>query len=323
MKKRTYFQFNPDSLSFEKVVPSLKKRIKGWLMQLFAGVGIASSVLWLILLFIDSPSERLLKKENQTLLAQQEYLEREMEQIQAVLSDLEQRDNNMYRAILDAEPIATNIRKGNFSKSSRYEELQDLPHAALLQSGRIKIDELKRQLYIQSNSYDDLILLKSISKDKIHAIPAIQPVFNKSMRHSISAFGRRNDPIFNTPRFHGGMDFPAPTGTPIYATGNGEVTLSGWKKGYGNTIMINHGFGYQTLYGHLDKIEVKARQKLKRGDRIGTVGNTGRSFGSHLHYEVILRGERVNPINYYFMDLSAQEYDQMLQDATNNGKIFD
>lgn len=157
----------------------------------------------------------------------------------------------------------------------------------------------------------------------LECIPAIQPISNKDLRQTASGYGMRIDPIYKTAKFHSGMDFSAHQGTPVYATGNGKVVKAGWEGLYGNTIIINHGFGYETRYAHLSKIDVRVGQKVVRGETIGKVGSTGKSTGPHLHYEVHVKGEVVNPINYYFMDLSADDYDKMIQLAANHGKVFD
>jgi murein DD-endopeptidase MepM/ murein hydrolase activator NlpD len=186
-----------------------------------------------------------------------------------------------------------------------------------------KLNELKKQLYIQSKSYDDLILLAKNKEAMLECIPAIQPILNKDLTRTASGFGWRIDPVYHTRRFHEGMDFTAPIGTDIYATGNGTIQLAGWKQGYGNTVEINHGFGYKTLYGHMHQIKVRIGQKVKRGEVIGTVGSTGKSTGPHLHYEVHFKGQVMNPQNYYFLDLSPEEYDRMVQMSNNAGQMFD
>ncbi len=185
------------------------------------------------------------------------------------------------------------------------------------------MSELRKQIYIQSKSYDDLILLSKNKEAMLECLPAIQPVLNKDLTRMASGYGWRIDPVYHSRRFHAGMDFTAPVGTDIYATGNGTVISSGWQQGYGNCVEINHGFGYVTLYGHMSSIKARVGQKVKRGDVIGLVGSTGKSTGPHLHYEVHLRGEIMNPQNYYFLDLSPAEYDRMVQMSNNSGQMFD
>jgi murein DD-endopeptidase MepM/ murein hydrolase activator NlpD len=185
------------------------------------------------------------------------------------------------------------------------------------------MDMMKRQIYVQSNSFDELIEMGKNLEERSRCVPGIQPLSNKDLTRTSSGFGMRIDPIYHTPRFHTGMDFTAPIGTEIYATGDGTVIMQGWKQGYGNCIMIDHGFGYKTLYGHNSKNLVQVGQKVVRGEVIGHVGNTGKSVGPHLHYEVLLHDKYVNPYNYYYMDLTPEEYDQMIQLAENRGQVMD
>ena len=177
--------------------------------------------------------------------------------------------------------------------------------------------------YAQSRSYDEVIELSKNNKERLEHIPAIQPVFNKDLKYMASGYGRRVDPVYHTLKFHAGMDFAAPTGTKIFATGDGKVTLAEWKQGYGKCVIISHGYGYETLYAHMNDFNVRAGQEVRRGDVIGFVGSTGKSTGSHLHYEVHVNGSPVNPQNYYYADLSPEEYDKMLQLTENNAKVFD
>jgi len=199
----------------------------------------------------------------------------------------------------------------------------DMTNSEVVISTTKKLNELKKEMYIQSKSFDDLVVLAKNKDAMLLCLPAIQPVMNKNLKYMASGYGWRIDPVYHTRRFHAGMDFTAPTGTKIYATANGSVMTSGWKQGYGNCVELNHGFGYVTLYGHMSAIKVRSGQYVKRGDVIGLVGSTGKSTGPHLHYEVHLRGEIMNPANYYYMDLSPAEYDRMIQMSNNSGQMFD
>ena len=185
------------------------------------------------------------------------------------------------------------------------------------------MDVLNRQLYIQSKSFDEIVDLCKNHDEMLKCIPAIQPVSNKNLKQTASGFGYRIDPIYKTTKFHSGMDFSANIGTPVYATGDGRGVKVGWESGYGKLIKVDHGFGYVTWYAHLNNYKVRVGQKVVRGEIIGEVGNTGKSTGPHLHYEVHLKGKVVNPVNYYFMDLSAEDYDKMIEIAANHGKVFD
>ena len=272
---------------------------------------------------IDSPQESQLRKENKLLQTQYEVLDLRLNNAMEILDDIQQRDENLYRAIFQAESIPESVRKSGFGGTNRYKQLMELTNAELVVSTTKKMDMLRKQLYIQSNSLEELIEIGKNQEERAKCIPAIQPISNKDLRQTASGYGVRIDPIYRTPRFHSGMDFSAKIGTDIYATGDGIVTMAGWKQGYGNCVMIDHGYGYQTLYGHMSKFKVRVGQKVKRGEVIGAVGNTGKSTGPHLHYEVIVRGHYDNPSKYYYMDLTPEEYDRMIQIADNHGQVMD
>ena len=215
------------------------------------------------------------------------------------------------------------MRKAGYGGTNRYEHLMSLSNPELVVATTQKMDMLRKQLYIQSNSLEELINLGKSQEERSQCIPAIQPIANKDLRSTASGYGMRIDPIYRTPRFHAGMDFSAKIGTDIYATGNGVVTFASWKQGYGNCLIIDHGYGYKTLYGHLNKFKKRVGQKVTRGEVIGEVGNTGKSTGPHLHYAVIVRGKNDNPSRYYYMDLTPEEYDRMIQIAENHGQVMD
>lgn len=240
-----------------------------------------------------------------------------------MLADLQQRDDNLYRVVFQADPIPFSIRRAGYGGVDRYEKLKEMTNSELVVSTTKKLDELGRQIYIQSKSFDEIIKLAQNKEEMLACIPAIQPVLNKNLKHMASGYGMRIDPIYRVPKFHAGMDFTAPIGTKIFATGNGTVTYASWKQGYGNCVIINHGYGYETLYAHMSAIKVRVGQKVKRKDVIGLIGNTGKSTGPHLHYEVHVKGKPVNPINYYYLDLSPSDYDKMLQMTENSAQVFD
>ena len=225
--------------------------------------------------------------------------------------------------MMQADPVADALRTPSYNKTNRYEDLMELPSAKLVVNTTQKMDLLERQLYIQSKSFDEVLALCKKHDEMLECIPAIQPVSNKDLKQTASGYGTRIDPIYKTVKFHSGMDFSANVGTPVYATGNGVVRKAGWEGLYGNCIQIDHGFGYVTRYAHLSKIDVRVGQKVVRGETIGKVGTTGKSTGPHLHYEVMVKGQIVNPVNYYFMDLNADDYDRMVEIAANHGKVFD
>lgn len=322
MAKKKY-HFNPETLSYEETDNTLLFKLKRMLIHLFSGVSLGALFFFIFVTFVDSPEEKQLEQEKSRLHAQYRLLERSMEEMQDVLTDLQQRDDNLYRVVFQADPIPYSVRKASAANTEYYNQLLRMTNSEIAVATTQKSNELRKQIYIQSKSYDDLVVLAKEQEEKLKHIPAIQPVLNKDLTRTASGFGWRIDPVYRTRRFHEGMDFTAPTGSDIFATGNGTVELAGWRQGYGNTVEINHGFGYKTLYGHMSKILVRRGQKVNRGEIIGLVGNTGKSTGPHLHYEVHFRGQVQNPMNYYFMDLSPEEYDQMVQLSNNAGQMFD
>ena len=277
----------------------------------------------LYLTFFDTPLTRKLREENDQLKNQYKILQKESDDIKDVLVDLRQRDNNLYRAILQAEPLPDSIYDATLTSAGRYANLTGMKDADLMINTSQLVDKLAKMTYIQSKSYDELLELVKNKEVKLLSIPAIQPVMNKDMRSTASGYGRRIDPVYRVPTFHYGMDFTARIGTDVFATGEGQVTYAGWKRGYGNLIEINHGYQYRTWYAHLNEIKVRVGQKVVRGEVIGEVGNSGKSTGPHLHYEVHYKGEPVNPTNYYFLDLSPEEYDKMIQISSNFGQTLD
>lgn len=321
--RKNYYLYNPTTLSYERVYPSAKERFFGVLRHLSIGIVLGVGAFFGMMYLVPSPMESLMQKENKLLQTQYEVLSLRLNEALDVLDDIQQRDENLYRAIFQAESIPESIRKSGFGGSNRYEHLMTLSNPELVVSTTQKMDMLSKQLYIQSNSLEELINMGKNQEERLKCIPAIQPISNKDLRRTASGYGFRIDPIYRTPKFHSGMDFSAKVGTEIYATGDGKVTYAAWKQGYGNCIIIDHGYGYQTLYGHMSKYNVRVGRKVKRGEVIGYVGNTGKSTGPHLHYEVIAHGKHDNPSKYYFMDLTPEEYDQMIQIAENHGQVMD
>lgn len=324
MKKKVYYRYNSQTLTYERVYPSWWRRIFIVFRNLILGIIIGGVGFWAATKFIfDSPKEVELRKENRLLRAQYDLLSKQMNEFSAVLTDIQQRDDNLYRAIFHADPIPSTIRNSGFGGVGRYDHLLELPNPDLIVQTTQKMDMLSKQLYIQSKSFDAVVIMAQQQKDRLQHIPSIQPVSNKDLSKLASGYGTRIDPIYGTMRFHAGMDFAAKTGTDIYATGNGTVIHADWRQGYGKCVIIDHGFNYQTLYAHMNEYNVRVGQKVVRGEKIGEVGNTGKSTGSHLHYEVHVKGKPDNPAKYYFMDLTPEEYDQMLQIAANHGQVMD
>ncbi len=317
------FHFNPESLSYEEIELSLKHKLKRFLTYLFSGASMGGVFFFVFVTFIDSPEERQLEQEKSKLQTQYKLLTRQMDEMQEVLEDLQERDDNLYRVIFQADPIPLALRKSIPPNTAYYEQLLEMTNAQIAVSTTQKSSELKKQIYLQSKSYDHLMQLAKNNEARLRHLPAIQPVLNKDLKRTASGFGWRIDPVYRTRRFHEGMDFTAPTGTEIFATGDGTIAYTGWKQGYGNCVDVDHGFGYLTRYGHCSKLIAKRGQKVQRGDVIALVGSTGKSTGPHLHYEVHFRGKVMNPQNFYYLDLSPSEYDKMIQLSNNTGQMFD
>ena len=321
--RKTYYRYNPKTLDYERVYPSVKDRFFSVLRHLSTGLAFGIATFFIMIYVVDSPMESQLRKENRLLQTQFEVLDLRLNNAMEILDDIQQRDENLYRSIFQAESIPESVRKSGYGGTNRYKQLMEASNSELVVSTTQKMDMLRKQLYIQSNSLEELIEMGQNQKERSQCIPAIRPISNKDLKQTASGYGMRIDPIYRTPRFHSGMDFSAKVGTDVYATGDGKVTLAGWKQGYGNCIVINHGYGFETLYGHLSKYKVRVGQKVKRGEVIGQVGNTGKSTGPHLHYEVLVRGRHDNPSKYYYMDLTPEEYDKMIQIAENHGQVMD
>ncbi len=318
------YRFNTKLLTYEKVKVTFRDRFWRFTSYLAIGLVFATGTVLLAYKFIDSPKEKMLKREIEALQLQYNLLHKKMDQTQVVLNDLQDRDDNIYRVIFESEPIPNSIRQAGFGGSDRYSVFDNYDNADLLKTTTERLDKITKQLYIQSKSFDEVVKLAKNKERLISSIPAIMPINNKDLRRQPGGFGWRTHPIYKTPEFHPGMDFAAEQGTPIYATGDGVVeTADANAQGYGNHVVINHGFGYQTLYGHMSKIAVRAGKQIKRGELVGYVGSTGLSTAPHIHYEVIKNGEKVNPINFYFNDLTPQQYQVMLEMSSKSSQSFD
>lgn len=323
MAVKKKYEINPDTLVLEQVEHDLRYWLRQTGIYVLSGIVLGIIFLYLFLAFFPSPREKQLLREKEALQSQMETLNRQVDQMQIVMTDLQQRDDNLYRVLFGAEPIPLSIRQGTQRKISYYEELAQMTNSQLSADLALKVDVLEKELYVQAKSYDEVLETAKTQEIRMENIPAIQPVLNKDLKRVASGFGVRIDPVYHVRKFHQGMDFTAPTGTEIFATGNATVKFTGWKQGYGNTVVLDHGFGYETLYAHLYKSLVRKGQKVRRSDIIALVGNTGKSTGPHLHYEVRLNGKPVDPRNYYFYDLSPEEYDQMIQLSNNFGQMLD
>ncbi|MEC7877387.1 MAG: M23 family metallopeptidase [Bacteroidota bacterium] len=318
MSKDKYY-YNPKTCKFERIKKTKKEiflNIIGFLLIVLFSSFI---VLNIYDTYFESPKIVELRKENQELETHFEILNKEVNVAYKMLENLEERDDNIYRIIFEAEPIPSTIRQAGVGGINRYKELIDgnLKREELLVDNYIKIDELKRKLYIQTKSYDELFNMANNKEDLIAAIPAIQPIYNKDLRRVASGYGMRIDPFLKVRRMHYGLDFSVKKGTPIYATADGKVVIiKSSFGGLGKHIYLDHGNGYRTVYAHLNKFNVKKGQKVKRGELIAYSGNTGRSTSPHLHYEVHKNGEKVNPINFFFNDLTPSQYEEVIRIAS-------
>lgn len=274
-------------------------------------------------LMVETPSMRELQEENSKLLSQYKILSQRLDDAMEVMQNMQERDDNMYRVVLNAEPVSNEVRNAGYGGTNRYDELMNMDNSQLVVQTTQKMDMLAKQIYIQIKSFDELVKLSREQEEYLRHMPAIQPISNRDLKRTASGYGRRIDPVYKVPKFHHGMDFSCDMRTPVYATADGKVVSTKWKQGYGWTLEIDHGYGYVTRYAHLHSFTVRPGRKVVRGEQIALSGNSGKSTGPHLHYEVIVKGRHVNPINYYFMDLDADGYDEMLRMAENHGKVFD
>lgn len=318
------YKFNTKSLTYEKVTIPIRKRV--WQVLSYLAIGLVFATITVILAYkyLDSPKEKQLQREIDELTLQFELLNNRMGEASEVLVDIQERDNNVYRTIFEAEPIPASIRQAGFGGVDRYKELQGYKNSDLMVETSKRLDRISKQLYIQSKSFDEVVKLVKGKARLLVSIPAIQPIANEDLRHQPSGFGWRTHPIYKTPEFHPGMDFSAPQGTEIRATGDGTIERAdAAAQGYGNHVVINHGYGYQTLYGHMLKFVVHVGQQVKRGQLIGYVGSTGLSTAPHVHYEVHKNGQIVNPINFYYNDLTPEQYQKLIELSEQSSQSFD
>jgi murein DD-endopeptidase MepM/ murein hydrolase activator NlpD len=318
------YEFNKKSLQFEEVKPSFKRRLLKILWVVATGMVFATVVIFLAYTFLDSPKEKMLKREIAQFDLQYQILNERLNNAEMVLNDLADRDDNIYRVIFEAEPIPSAIRKAGFGGTDRYSKLEGYKNSDVIIYTAKKLDKIVSELVVQSKSFDEVFEMAKNKTKMLACIPAIQPVSNKNLKRLSSYYGYRTDPIYKVKKFHEGIDFSAPIGTPIYSTGDGVVKeIKKSRRGYGNRILIDHGYGYQTFYAHIYKFKVHKGQKIERGQVIATVGNTGKSTAPHLHYEVRKDGKAVNPIYYFFNDLTPDEYETVLELSTRPTQSLD
>lgn len=328
MAKVKYY-YDPKTLSYRKIEKGAGQRIRNTAIFL-ASSAMLGLIFYLIAdNFISSPKEKRLQREVENMKIQYDIMDERMDQVATVLEDLQKRDDEIYRVVFEAEPIPSSIRKAGFGGANRYKKLEGFDNSNLIKETAKRMDQITKQVYVQSRSFDEIIEMAEDKSELLAAIPAIQPVANEELKRVASGFGFRVDPFTKARKMHNGMDFSAETGTPIYATGNGRVIRADNRaSGFGNHIRIDHGYGYTTVYAHLHDYNVRVGQRVKRGEIIGFVGNTGRSRGPHLHYEVWREGangrrERLNPVNFYYGDLTPEEFNTVIQLASQPNQSFD
>jgi murein DD-endopeptidase MepM/ murein hydrolase activator NlpD len=323
MSKVKYF-YDSESLSYRKIEKKKGRTLKYVFTFLLGSALFAFLFVFIASRFVESPRERALARELEHMELQYKLLGKKMDQAQSVLANVEERDNAIYRLYFEANPIPDEQRKAGFGGINRYKDLEGFDNSKLIIETNKRMDILTKQIVVQSRSLDEIAVLAENKEKFLACIPAIQPVSNEELTRMASGYGYRSDPFTKVRKFHFGMDFTAPRGTPIYATGDGVVVRADdAATGYGNHIRIDHGYGYVSLYAHLYKYNVRANQKVKRGDLIGFVGSTGRSEAPHLHYEVFKDEERINPINFYYGNLSAEEYGRLLERASLENQSLD
>jgi murein DD-endopeptidase MepM/ murein hydrolase activator NlpD len=320
----TKYKFDPESLSFDKIRLGFRAVLMRSLAY-FTGSLIIAFIYGLIFtMFVDSPKEKALKREIAQMSIQYDLIHREMANVEKILKQLQETDDNLYRTIFEAEPISSTLREGGIGGVNRYNQLDGYDNSGIVIETSKRLDRIRKKIYIQSKSFDDLIALAMRKEEMLRSIPAIIPISNRDLTRTASGFGLRVHPYYKIIKFHAGMDFTAPAGTEVYATGNGVVAaVQSSKRGLGNHIIIDHGFGYTSIYAHLQDFNVRVGRKVQRGDVIGFVGSTGMSIAPHLHYEVKLNGLNLDPVNFYFNDLTSEMYERMIEIASKTGQSFD
>lgn len=325
MSKVKYY-YDPDTLSYRKIEPKKSRRYRNMFLFVLGAAlfGILGLILLLNTSFVNTPKELSLQREVKNYELQFDLLNLKMQQIEQVLGNIEDRDNNIYRLYFEANPIPEEQRRAGFGGVNRYKSLEGYNNSEMIIATSRRLDIIQKQLVIQSKSLDEITKLAEEKEKLLAAIPAIQPINNDQLTRMASGFGWRSDPFTKARKMHWGMDFTAPRGTPIYASGDGVVARAdNSASGFGKHIRIDHGYGYLTIYAHLSKYNVKKGQSVKRGDLIGFVGSTGRSQAPHLHYEVWKDKIRIDPINFYYGSLSAEEFENMLKFAKQENQSLD
>ncbi|MDQ3278104.1 MAG: peptidoglycan DD-metalloendopeptidase family protein [Bacteroidota bacterium] len=323
MKKIKYY-YNTHTLRYEKLITPLRVKLLRVFGFLAAAFVTAVLIAYFAFRFVGSPYEKQLRAENEQLEYELQRLNEQVRSINQQVATLEKRDNEVYRSIFEAAPIPDSLRTVEAERAREIAKVESLPEGRLVYAIDTTIRRIQARIAAQEKSYTELTKLVDKKEDILAATPAIQPVSNKDLNRIASGYGYRIDPVYKTIKLHAGLDFAAPQGTPIYATADGIVRTAGQSNGgYGNHVVINHGFGYETLYGHMVRIKARNGQRVKRGEVIGYVGSTGKSTGPHCHYEVHKNGQKLDPVYFFYNDLSPQQFDQLLKQASASNQSLD
>lgn len=323
MKKIKYY-YNTNTLRYEKLETPLRVRLLRVFGFIAAALVTAALISYIAFQFIGSPKEKILAQQNKDLNDNYKELENDLQSVQQQMKELEKRDNDVYRAIFEASPIPDSARAKELETKQEIAKVEKIKDHQLVASITNTLNNLKSRIEAQKKSYNEVDELVKNKEQLLAHTPAIQPVSNKDLSRIASGFGSRIDPVYKTVKFHYGLDFAAPQGTPIYATADGTVTTAGSTgNGYGNHVVINNGYGYETLFGHMVRVKVRAGQAIKRGEVIGWVGSTGKSTGPHCHYEVHKNGEKIDPIYFFYNDLTPAQFDLLLKKAAASNQSLD
>ncbi|HEY0654182.1 MAG TPA: M23 family metallopeptidase [Chryseosolibacter sp.] len=320
---RIKYYYDTETCKYERVRTKKSDVVLNALGIMMLTLLMGAGLLYLYNSYFESPKELILRNEVKELEFYYGKLNSDVEKLSKILNNIENRDDNIYRVVLGAEPIEKSVRDAGVGGADRYADIRekDIQHDDLVIGLHEKVDKLRRKLYIESKSQDEVVKMADNKVKMLAAIPAIQPIANKQLIALASGFGNRIHPVYKVKKMHAGIDFAAEIGTPIYATADGKVAVVDVKfSGYGKMVEVDHGFGYRTRYAHMHEFAVREGQNLKRGDLIGYVGNTGMSTAPHLHYEVLINGQQVNPVHYFFNDLSASEYEKILELASTENQ---
>jgi murein DD-endopeptidase MepM/ murein hydrolase activator NlpD len=323
MKKIKYY-YNPTTLRYEKLETPLRVKLLRALGFIAGSLVTALIIVSIAFQYLDSPKEKILRQQYEKASENYDLLSDEVHKLKQQMVELEKRDNEVYRSIFEASPIPDSARVKEMEKLKEIQLVQAMDAGDLYSDIVSSLNNLTKRVAYQNKSYKDIEGFIKNKEILLAATPAIQPVSNKDLNRIASGFGYRIDPVYKTVKMHAGLDFAAPQGTPIYATANGSVKMAGnIGNGYGNHVIINHGYGYETLYGHMYKVTAHQGVRIKRGEIIGYVGSTGKSTGPHLHYEVHKNGKRLDPVYFFYNDLSPEQYDRLLKMAAASNQSFD